>query len=125
MAVGQTLAETANPLTVFKARDGIPDWGQIQKILEEWQPDQVLVGLPLNMDGTESEFCARARKFARRLHGMFGLQVGMVDERLSTFEAKQQQNRRVASYRDHPVDDLAAVVILQTWLSDPASAIQP
>jgi putative Holliday junction resolvase len=125
VAVGQTLAETANPLTVFKARDGIPDWGQIQKILEEWQPDQVLVGLPLNMDGTESEFCARARKFARRLHGMFGLQVGMVDERLSTFEAKYQQNRRVTSYRDHPVDDLAAVVILQTWLSDPALLLEP
>ncbi len=125
MAVGQTLAETANPLTVFKARDGIPDWGQIQKILEEWQPDQVLVGLPLNMDGTESEFCARARKFARRLHGMFGLQVGMVDERLSTFEAKQQQGGSITSYRDHPVDDLAAVIILQTWLSDPTLAIEP
>ena len=125
VAVGQTLAETANPLTVFKARDGIPDWGQIQKILEEWQPDQVLVGLPLNMDGTESEFCTRARKFARRLHGMFGLEVGMVDERLSTFEAKHQQNRRVTSYRDHPVDDLAAVVILQTWLSDPALLLEP
>ena len=112
-------------MTVFKARDGIPDWGQIQKILEEWQPDQVLVGLPLNMDGTESEFCARARKFARRLHGMFGLKVGMVDERLSTFEAKQQQGVNVSSYRDHPVDDLAAVIILQTWLSDPTLAVEP
>jgi putative Holliday junction resolvase len=49
----------------------------------------------------------------------------MVDERLSTFEAKQQQSRQVASYRDHPVDDLAAVIILQTWLSDPALAIEP
>ena len=83
------------------------------------------MGLPLNMDGTESEFCARARKFARRLHGRFGLQVQMVDERLSTFEAKQQQGKDVTSYRDQPVDDLAAVIILQTWLSDPALAIEP
>jgi putative Holliday junction resolvase len=133
VAVGQTLSGSANPLTVFKAKDGIPDWNQIKQLVEEWQPDQVLVGLPLNMDGSESEFCVRARKFARRLHGMFGLQVAMVDERLSTFEAKQQQkqgkNRGGSSgeisYRDHPVDDLAAVIILQTWLSDPDSAKKP
>ncbi len=132
VAIGQTLTKTANPLTVFKAKDGIPDWGQIKQLLEEWQPNQVLVGLPLNMDGTESEFCARARKFGRRLHGMFGLQVSMVDERLSTFEAKQQEskfrigeNRRgEKNYKEQPVDDLAAVIILQTWLSDPGCAQQ-
>ncbi len=82
------------------------------------------------MDGTESNFCARARKFGKRLHGMFGVQVSMVDERLSTFEAKQQesnlrfdQNKRgEKSYKEQPVDDLAAVIILQTWLSDPSCA---
>ena len=85
------------------------------------------------MDGSESAFCARARKFARRLHGKFGVQVKMVDERLSTFEAKHQEhhldtNKRhkgELSYRDQPVDDLAAVVILQTWLSDPSIAKEP
>lgn len=130
--MGQTLTATANPLAVLKARDGIPDWNQIKQLLEEWQPDQVLVGLPLNMDGSESDFCARARKFARRLHGMFGQQVSMVDERLSTFEAKGHQthlsSRKSAgdiSYRDHPVDDLAAVIILQSWLSDPEAVSQP
>ena len=130
VAIGQTLTSTANPLTVFKAKDGIPDWKQIEQLLEEWQPDQVLVGLPLNMDSTESEFCARARKFGRRLHGMFGLQVSMVDERLSTFEAKQQEptlragenKRGKKSYKEQPVDELAAVIILQTWLSDPSCA---
>lgn len=115
---------------MFKAKDGIPDWKLIQQLLEEWQPNQVLVGLPLNMDGTESEFCARARKFGRRLHGMFGVQVSMVDERLSTFEAKQQEStlrsdeyrRGEKSYKEQPIDDLAAVIILQTWLSDPSCA---
>lgn len=80
------------------------------------------------MDGSESDFCARARKFARRLHGKFGVQVSMVDERLSTFEAKQQyrhHNKGETNYRDHPVDDLAAVIILQSWLSDPAMASPP
>jgi putative pre-16S rRNA nuclease len=80
------------------------------------------------MDGSESDFCARARKFARRLHGKFGVQVSMIDERLSTFEAKQQNrhhSKGEISYRDHPVDDLAAVIILQTWLSDPNLASPP
>jgi len=80
------------------------------------------------MDGSESDFCARARKFARRLHGKFGVQVSMVDERLSTFEAKQQNrlhNKGDINYRDHPVDDLAAVIILQSWLSDPTMASPP
>jgi len=130
VAIGQTLTGSANPLTVFKAKDGIPDWNLIQQLLEEWQPSLVLVGLPLNMDGTESEFCARARKFGRRLHGMFGVQVSMVDERLSTFEAKQQESilrsdeykRGEKSYKEQPIDDIAAVIILQTWLSDPSCA---
>ncbi|KKK61015.1 hypothetical protein LCGC14_3018540, partial [marine sediment metagenome] len=53
VAVGQTLSGSANPLTVLKARDGIPDWTQIASLLEEWKPDRLLVGLPLNMDGSE------------------------------------------------------------------------
>lgn len=80
------------------------------------------------MDGTESDFCQRARKFARRLHGRFGLPVSMVDERLSTFAAKgqlQSQGKRSSSYKQNPVDDLAAVIILQDWLSDPAIATAP
>ncbi|MFT7299934.1 MAG: putative Holliday junction resolvase [Porticoccus sp.] len=128
VAVGQALLGSANPLMVLKARDGIPDWGQIERLLEEWRPNRLLVGLPLNMDGSESEFCARTRKFARRLHGRFGLKVSMVDERLSTFEAKQlakEQNKQQGSYRDQPVDDLAAAMILQSWLSDPKLATDP
>lgn len=128
VAVGQTLSGSANPLTVLKARDGIPDWTQIASLLEEWKPDRLLVGLPLNMDGSESDFCVRTRKFARRLHGRFGLKVSMVDERLSTFEAKQlarEHNKQQGSYRDQPIDDLAAAMILQSWMSDPELAIDP
>lgn len=128
VAIGQTLTHTANPLTVLKARDGIPDWLQIEKLLSEWRPDQLLVGLPLNMDGSESDFCQRARKFARRLHGRFGLPVEMVDERLSTFAAKGErlaQGRHSGNYRQQPVDDLAAVIILETWFSDPGATKAP
>lgn len=124
VAVGQTLTSTASPLATLSARDGQPDWGEIETLLKTWQPHLLLVGLPLNMDGTESEFCARARKFARRLEGRFGIKARMVDERLSTREAKARGGWR-DSYRRDPVDNLAAQIILETWLQQPGLALEP
>jgi putative Holliday junction resolvase len=90
VAIGQNFLGTANTLAVLQAKNGMPDWDKIKLLLDDWKPNQVIVGLPLNMDGSESDFCIRARKFARRIHGKFGIKVEMVDERLSTFEAKHQ-----------------------------------
>lgn len=120
VAVGQTLTGSAEPLVNLRARDGIPDWEQIGKLIKEWKPDILIVGLPLNMDGSESEMSVRASKFARRLEGRFQLPAQCVDERLSTFEAKQQlrdQHRTPGSYRENPVDSLAAALLLETWLA--------
>ena len=74
------------------------------------------------MDGSSSELSARANKFARRLHGRLGLQVVMVDERLSSFEAKQisAQRGHRGDYKRDPIDSLAAELILQTWLAENA-----
>ncbi len=69
VAVGQELLGSGQPVALVPARDGIPDWQQIESLLEEWRPDLVVVGLPLNMDDTENDMCARARKFGKRLHG--------------------------------------------------------
>ena len=88
VAVGQEITGTASPLPALKARDGIPDWNVIEKLYEEWQPHVVVVGLPLNMDGTEQEMTQRARKFANRLHGRFRVAVETCDERLTTTDAK-------------------------------------
>ena len=121
VAVGQTLTGSAQPLLVLKARDGVPDWRQIAALIDEWKPDALVVGLPLNMDGTPSDMSARAEKFARRLEGRYRLTVHCVDERLSTFEAKQtlrDTRRTPSSYRDDPVDALAAALLLQTWLGE-------
>ena len=119
VASGQTATGSASPLTVLKARDGIPQWDQVENLLREWQPDRVLVGLPLNMDGSESELSTRARKFANRLHGRFGVTVEMVDERLSSYAAKTEQRAAGGSndYRKNPVDALAAQIILEGWLN--------
>lgn len=127
VAFGQQLLGTARPVTMLSARDGIPEWNQVAALMVEWRPDQLVVGLPLNMDGSENEMCARARKFGKRLHGRFHLPVAMVDERLTSFEAKGEV-LAAGGQRDfgrHGVDDLAAVLILETWfhqLEDQAGA---
>ena len=116
VASGQKLLKTANPLTILRAKDGIPNWSQLQKLIDDWMPDQVLVGLPLNMNGSESQFCLRARKFGRRLHGKFGVEVAMVDERLSTFTAKEQyqtKNQRNTNKKIQ-VKYITTVMILKT-----------
>lgn len=118
IACGQELTGTASELAAIKARDGIPDWGQVERILSEWEPDLILVGLPLNMDDSESELCARARKFANRLHGRFGKAVELVDERLSTFAAKAEASERGhrGNFGQAPIDSIAARLILESWL---------
>ncbi len=118
VASGQTITRSASSLASLKAKDGVPDWTQIEKILAEWKPDLVLVGLPLNMDDTESELSARARKFANRLHGRFGVKIELVDERLTSFEAKGEVMGRGGSrdYKNNPVDSIAARLILESWL---------
>ncbi len=124
VAMGQTLTAGTRRLPELRAREGQPRWEQVEALLADWQPDLLLVGLPLNMDGTESEFCRRARKFARRLEGRFGIRTLMVDERLSTREARERGGPR-ESYRSDPVDSIAAEVILETWLGDPDCALVP
>lgn len=117
VASGQELLGIGKPLTMLMARDGVPDWDQIGRLLEEWKPDCVLVGLPLNMDDTENDMCARARKFGKRLHGRFHVEVEMVDERLTSFEAKGDVMAAGGSrdFGRDGVDDRAAVLILETW----------
>lgn len=110
VAVGQTVTGTAGPLTVLAARDGIPDWQEIERLLREWQPTTVVVGLPLNMDGTASDMSALAEKFGRRLHGRFAVNVEMMDERLSSREARERLGNRES------LDAEAASIILETWL---------
>lgn len=122
VASGQEMLGTGQPLAMLPARDGIPDWQQIEALLAEWQPDIVLVGLPLNMDDTENEMCARARKFGKRLHGRYHVTVEMVDERLTSYEAKGEVMAGGGSrdFGRHGVDDRAAVLILETWCREQA-----
>ncbi|MFK8047344.1 MAG: Holliday junction resolvase RuvX [Halioglobus sp.] len=118
IAVGNCLTSTTQPLAIIRAKDGIPQWPELEKIVREWQPELIVVGDPLNMDGSDGVLGERARKFARRLHGRLGLTVEMSDERLSSFEAKQSQRDKghKGHYKDSPIDSYAAELILQTWM---------
>ena len=120
VAVGNNVTRTAQSLTTLRARDGAPDWAELEQIMQEWQPGQICVGLPLNMDGSESELSQRARRFANRIHGRFGVTIEMVDERLSSVAAKEnlkEQGHR-GDYLKHPADAEAARLILETWFSE-------
>lgn len=119
VAVGQLITGQARELCILKAQNGVPDWQKVEALIREWQPDAIVVGLPLNMDGTPSAMSERAEKFARRLNGRFNLPVHMQDERLTTYEAKGQRlsEGQRGSYRDNPVDALAAALLLESWLA--------
>ncbi|WP_349257533.1 Holliday junction resolvase RuvX [Rheinheimera sp.] len=117
VAVGQELTGTASLLSALKAQDGTPDWNLLEKLITDWQPQLLLVGLPLNMDGTEQPFTARTRKFANRLHGRFGLPVELHDERLTTTEARSQlfAEGGYKKLTKDKVDSLSAKIIFESW----------
>ena len=119
VAVGQSLTGSGCELPFLKAKDGIPDWQHIQTLLNEWNPVILVVGLPLNMDGTESELSRLARKFGRRLQGRFNKDVVWVDERLSSYEARNeaQQRGHKGNYGKQPIDSIAARFILESWFA--------
>ena len=117
IAVGQTATFSAQELSVLKAKDGIPQWEEIQLLISEWKPNTLVVGLPLNMDGSDNEITVRARKFANRLKERFKIGVDLMDERLSTVEAKNElfENGVKLNRNTKPVDSIAARLILESW----------
>ena len=119
VAFGQSLTGTAQRVCVLKARDGIPDWSQIEALINEWSPSLFVVGIPYNLDGSTSELMVRAIKFANRLNGRFHKPSYGMDERLSSVEAAEQvlEENRGAKKRA-AIDDIAAQIILENWFSE-------
>ncbi|SFU51134.1 Holliday junction resolvase RuvX [Halomonas korlensis] len=127
VAVGNELLDSASRLDPLAARDGIPDWRVVERLVATWQPELFVVGLPLELDGSELEMCLRARKFGKRLFGRFGIPCEMVDERGSTREAKAiaREEGHQGNYRQDGVDGIAAALILESWFlrrKEPPSA---
>lgn len=116
VAVGQTVTGSASALTTVRSRRDKPDWVGIERLVREWLPDGAVVGLPFNMDDTQGELAPKAQRFARQLKGRFGLEVHLVDERLTSLEARRQLGRGATSLE--AIDAVAAKLILETWLSE-------
>ncbi len=116
VAVGDTASQTAQPLTRLNATDGIPRWDQIARLISEWDVVGIVIGIPLNLDGSSQNITAAATKFGRRLHNKFKLPVFEADERLTTKEAKQICTRIKKKAKEF--DSLAAALILESWLRE-------
>ena len=118
VAVGQEITGSASPLGSIKANDGIPHWDSLTSYLTEWQPDLIVVGLPLNMDGSEQQLTRDAKKFGNRIAGRFGLKVEFQDERLTTADAKEQLFSR-GGYKNLKKDNIdaeSARLIIESFL---------
>ena len=107
VAVGNSLTRTAQALTTVAA-EGDERFAAIGKLIKEWRPDALVVGVPFHPDGAEHDNTRRARRFARQLHGRFGLTVHEVDERYTTTEAHAQGAA--------DVDAASAAIILEQFL---------
>lgn len=128
VAVGHPETGLAQPLDCVRARDGRPDWAHIERLIKEWRPDHLVVGLPHNMDGSDTHVTVAARRFGERLRGRYNLPLDMVDERLTTRAARSalesSVNRagtrisRDPSRNPGALNQLAAQVILQAYLDD-------
>lgn len=116
VAVGQTMTGTASPLETLRAIQQHPDWDGITRLVSTWEPQELVVGLPFNMDDTEAEPADKARRFARQLEGRYHLKVHLVDERLTSIEARRILPRKPKNIEE--LDAIAAQLILETWLSE-------
>jgi putative Holliday junction resolvase len=123
LALADDLLRVARPLTTVQHRSAAADVERLVEVAREWEVGRAVVGLPINMDGSEGPAARHARTFASQLSRALGLPVELFDERLSTFEAEQRLAERGVPRREirARVDAEAAAVILQGWLDRPGA----
>ncbi|MDG2348604.1 MAG: Holliday junction resolvase RuvX [Gammaproteobacteria bacterium] len=121
ISVGDTVSKSAKPLCGFKYR-GEELMSKLQEIIERWQPEKVIVGLPLNADGTNQPLTEKVFLFVNALSSKFGLPVECVDERWSTVEAKASLHsvNKTKKVSKSMVDAESARLILEQWLFENA-----
>lgn len=118
IAVGQTITHSAQALTSIKAQNGTPNWDDITQLIKTWKPNALVVGIPLNMDGTEQPLTRAAKKFSEQLKTHTQLPIHFVDERLTSVEARAQlfEEGGYRALKKSAIDSLAAKLILESWL---------
>lgn len=118
VAVGQSITKTAAALDYLPAKDGIPDWESLTKLLQTWRPEKIILGIPVTMEDEEQPMTFCARKFANRLRERYKIPVITVDERLSTKEARARlfEAGGFKALKKSVIDSMAAKIILEDWL---------
>jgi putative Holliday junction resolvase len=118
VAIGQQVTRIARSLLTLPAKNGVPPWDRVTQLVKKWQPEAFVVGIPLNMDGSEQPLTAAARTFASILLERYKLPVHEVDERLTTVDARERlfASGGYQALQDGQVDSMAAQLILQAWL---------
>ncbi|MCR5536578.1 MAG: Holliday junction resolvase RuvX [Succinivibrio sp.] len=124
VAVGSTEFQTTEELPCLVTKFGKVPEPQLLKLVRQWQPQLLVVGIPLNLDGTEQEMTVRARRFAQKLQTLTSLPLAYVDERLSSKEAKAEIFATggfgaLAKDKGH-VDSLTACILLEQYFSEQA-----
>ncbi len=110
VALGNTSLQWARPLIRLKAQDGIPNWNKINELIKEWDIQAFIVGLPINLDGSNQKVTFAAKKFSRKLAGRFKLPSFLIDERYTTKEARITHKNAIE------YDTLSAAIIIESWL---------
>ena len=111
VAVGQTATYTSSPLQVILNKDDKVNWNEISTLLNEWKPELIIVGKPLNMDGTDSEIMKQVERFYQKLKKIYDTNYEYIDERLTTFEARQI----LEDTNINNVDANAAKILIDNW----------
>jgi len=114
VAVGQTKTRTSSPLEIIRVKNNSINWENICSIVDEWNPELILVGKPLNMDGTESAIMEKVNSFFNKLKKKTKIPCEYVDERLTSFEARQN----LLELKTDLVDAQAAKILIDHWLSE-------
>ena len=130
-ALGNTLTQSATPLMQFPVDNGKPNWQALIDLICQWQVATIVIGLPLNMDGSASELGNRAKKFARRLNHQLEIAhltrpIVLADERLTSREAKNLAwEYRLIKDEKTPIDSIASAIMLGSWLRSGAGVTLP
>ena len=122
VAFGQRITNQSTGIKIIKAKNGVPNWNEIKTIVEEWNPNTLVVGLPINMDDSESDMSKLTRTFAKALKDRIHKSVKLMDERLSSREAKNEVKEVFKNFDATKADHIAASFILQSYLNDPKLA---
>ena len=121
VAVGNTLTGSASPECTLQSQNEQPDWQGISRLFEEWKPEQLVVGMPTELDGSESPLTQRINRFCNQLNGRYDLPVDQENEQFTSIEAaarlKQlRQTGRKKKISKEDVDKIAASIILENWM---------